>query len=74
MLARGPRNLVLARGPRNLVLARGPRNLVLARGSRNLVLARGRARNPAAEPRWVCCDAGGAPAGAPVLMGSILSG
>ena len=24
----------------------------------------------AAEPRGVCCDAGGAPAGAPVLIGS----
>ena len=28
----------------------------------------------AAEPCWVCCDAGGAPAGAPVLMGSVISG
>ena len=27
----------------------------------------------AAEPSWVCCDAGGAPAGAPVPTGSIFS-
>ena len=26
-----------------------------------------------AEPCWVCCDAGGAPAGSPVLIGSVVS-
>ena len=27
----------------------------------------------AAEPRWVCCDAGGTPAGAPVPTGSVVN-